>query len=267
MNNNKTALITGASSGIGLQLAHLFAKDKYNLVIVSRDEQLLNDVAIDLKNSGAPRVEVIAADLSTPEGPEKVISNTQQMGIEVDILVNDAGVGIHGKFIETDLEAELKIIQLNIASLVHLTKAFLPRMVERRSGKILQLASIASYQPTPLLAVYAATKAFVLSFTDAITNEIQDTGVTITSLIPGPTDTDFFRKAHAENTKAAHDNPEDPYVVAQVGYEALMKGEHHATAPGVKSQILMSTLMPNERVAAKAKKTMEPDEDEQEAAE
>jgi short-subunit dehydrogenase len=258
----QTVLITGASSGIGLELAYLFAKDKYNLVIVSRDEQLLNALAIELKSQGAPSVLVVPADLSLPEGPEIVFNTTQQHGIEVDILVNDAGVGVHGKFVETDLEAELKIIQLNIASLVHLTKVYLPGMVERRRGKILQLASIASYQPTPLLAVYAATKAFVLSFTDAITNELQDTGVTLTSLIPGATDTDFFRKANAEHTKAAQDDPEDPKVVAQVGYDALMKGEHHAVAPGVKTQILMSSLMSNEAIAKQARKNMEPEEKE-----
>ena len=260
MKTNQTVLITGASSGIGLELAYLFAKENYNLVIVSRDEQLLNDVASELRDKGAAAVTVIAADLATPEGPEKVFNTTKQMGLDIDILVNDAGVGIHGEFIHTDLETELKIIQLNICSLVHLTKVYLPGMVARQNGKILQLASVASYQPTPLLAVYAATKAFVLSFTDAITNELEDTGVTLTSLIPGATDTDFFRKAQMEHTKAAQD-PEDPAVVAKIGFEALMAGKHHAVAPGVKSQILMSSIRSNEKVAAQARKNMEPEDE------
>ncbi len=261
MKTNETVLITGATSGIGLELAHLFAKNAYDLVIVSRDEVLLTDVATELRSSGATSVQVISADLATPEGPAKVFNKTEQLGIKVDILVNAAGVGIHGHFVETDLDTELKIIQLNISSLVHLTKVYLPGMVERRRGKILQLASIAAYQPTPLLAVYAATKAFVLSFSDAITNELEETGVTLTSLIPGATKTDFFRKARALHTRAARENPEDPKVVAQIGYDALMKGQNHAVAPGVKSQIIMSSMMSNDKVAKQARKYMEPDKE------
>lgn len=255
-----TVLITGATSGIGYELARLFAQDGYHLTLVARDEHMLEKVARELRQLGARDTVVIPADLSLREGPARVFNTTEQMRLEVSILVNDAGAGVHGPFLDTDLAEELRIIQLNVASLVFLTKVYLRKMVRRRQGKILQLASIASYQPTPLLAVYAATKAFVLSFTDALINELKDTGVTVTALIPGPTDTDFFRKAHAEHTRAAHDHPEDPSLVAKVGYEALMKGKHHAVPPGMKKQIAISSILPNEQVAAKARKSMEDDD-------
>lgn len=255
--NNKTALITGASSGIGLELARLFAADHYNLVLVSRDELRLREVASELRSLGSPTVTVIPKDLSKPNAPREVYDETQMKGIIVDVLVNDAGVGEHGYFVESDLEKDLHIINLNISGLVAMTKFYLRDMVGRNEGKVLQLASIASYQPTPLLAVYAATKSFVLSFTDALINELKDTLVTMTALIPPPTDTDFFRKAGAENTHAAQDKPEDPKVVAKAGYKALMEGKHHAFAPGTKKQAVMSSLMPNEANAAMARKLME----------
>jgi short-subunit dehydrogenase len=209
-----------------------------------------------LKRDGAGSITIIPKDLSLPGSPAEVYEQTSLLKIQVDILVNDAGVGLHGEFAENDLAAELKIIQLNVASLVHLTKLYLRDMLNRNEGKILQLASIASYQPTPFLAIYAASKAFVLSFSDALATELESTDVTVTALIPGATDTDFFNKAGMSGTKAAQDL-EDPAVVAKIGYEALMKGERHATGPGVKKEILMSTVLPNEKVASKAKKFME----------
>jgi short-subunit dehydrogenase len=208
MNNTHTVLITGATSGIGLELARFFARDHYTLAIVSRETQKAEQTARELKAAGATDVHVITADLAEPTGPEQVFAATKKAGLHIDILVNDAGVGVHGKFAETDLQEEIRIVQLNVISLVHLTKLYLREMLPKKKGRILQLASVASYQPTPLLAVYAATKAFVLSFSDAIANELEGTGITVTSLIPGPTDTDFFRKADAEHTKAAQDNPE-----------------------------------------------------------
>jgi uncharacterized protein len=254
---NRYALITGATSGIGLELARRFALDHHNLILVARDAQMLDKVARELHEEGSPHVVTIPADLATKEGPAHVFNTTEQMGLQVEILVNDAGVGVHGAFLQTDLAEELRIIQLNIASLVFLTKVYARQMARRHRGKIMQVASIASYQPTPLLAVYAATKSFVLSFTDALINEFADSGITMTALIPGPTDTDFFRKAHMENTRAAQEDPEQPDVVAQIGYDALMKGQHHAVAPGMKKEIAMSSILPNERVAAKARKSME----------
>jgi short-subunit dehydrogenase len=263
--NNQTVLITGATSGIGLELAKLFAKDHYNLVLVARNVHELNETAKQLKELGSVSVTVIPKDLSVPGSAESVHAETWSQGVVVDILVNDAGMGEHGLFVDSPLDRDMAIIQLNIASLVAMTKLYLRDMVQRNNGRILQLASIASYQPTPLLGVYAATKAFVLSFTDMLINELKDTKVTMTALIPGPTDTDFFSKAGAENVKATRDL-EDPAVVAKIGYDALLKGEHHAVAPGMKKQILMSSMMPNETVAAMARKQMEPDTEKKESA-
>jgi len=258
-NQNQTVLITGATSGIGLELARLFAADSYNMVLVARDEEKLNVVASELQDIGAGAITVIAQDLFLPDAPEAIYEITQQKNIHVDILVNDAGMGEYGYFIETNLQKELSIIQLNVVALVHLTKLYLRDMVKASgSGRILQLASIASYQPTPMLAVYAATKAFILSFSDAIRTELRETNITVTSLIPSATDTDFFNKAGMEHTKAAQDNPEDPAVVAKIGYEALLHGEAHAYAPGARQMAAMSSLLSNENVAKMAEKQMQP---------
>jgi short-subunit dehydrogenase len=252
----KTALITGATSGIGLELTKLFAANGYNLVLVARNVAKLNETAVRLINPHVTEVMVIPCDLSHAGAAQQVYDEVKQKGITVNVLVNDAGAGEHGPFNETSLDEELAIIQLNVASLVHMTKLFLREMLQRNEGRILQLASIASYQPTPFLAVYAATKAFVLSFTDAVTEEIRESNVTMTALIPGATDTDFFYRAHAENTRAAQ-HTEDPAVVAKVGYEALMRGDRHAVAPGIKKQILMSSILPNKTIVAMARRQME----------
>lgn len=258
-NENQTVLITGATSGIGLELARLFAADRYNMVLVSRDEETLNRVAADLKNMGAGSVTVIPKDLSVVNAADDVYDITRGLGIHVNILVNDAGVGEYGYFTETSLEKELNLIQLNTAAMVHLTKLYLRDMIAvNGEGKILQLASIASYQPSPMLAVYAATKAFVLSFSDAIAYELKDKNITITSLIPNATDTDFFRKAGMEHTKIAQNDPDDPTVVANIGYEALMNGEQHAYAPGARQIAAMSSVLTNENVAKMVEKQMQP---------
>ena len=257
MEKKKTALITGATSGIGLELAKLFAKDNYDLVIVARNQARLEETAELLKQGGAGRVTPISCDLSYPNSAQDVYDQVRDKDITIDILANNAGAGEHGLFKDTSLEEELAIIQLNISSLVHMTKLYLRDMLKRNEGKILQTASVASYQPSPLIAVYAATKAFVLSFTDALINEIKDSNVTMTALIPGATDTEWFKRAGAEHTKAANDNPEDPAVVAQIGYDTLLKGGHHAKAPGVSQMIVLSSILSNDTVAAQARKYME----------
>lgn len=256
-NENKTALITGATSGIGYELAKLFAKDGYSLVIVSRSEENAQKISDELMGYGAHGVISLEKDLSQMGVGEEIYKELKDQGIEIEILVNDAGFGQHGKFIENDLQRYMDLIHVNVVSLTALTHNFLKDMVKRGSGKVLQLASIASYQPTPLLNVYAATKAYVLSLTDALINELKDTGVTMTALIPGATDTDFFRKADMLDTKAV-EKLEDASVVAKIGYDALMEGKHHAVAPGMTKQILMSTLFPNEVIAEQAHKQMEP---------
>ena len=258
-----TVLLTGATSGIGNELGQCFATNGHRMVIVGRDRTTLADTAAQFLDLGSYHVRTIVADLSKPDGAEQVRAAVAEWGEHIDILVNDAGQGVHGPFLDTELQSELDIIQLNVASVVQLTKTFLPGMVLRGKGRIVNLASIASYQPTPLLAVYAATKAFILSFSDALRDELKHTAVTVTSVIPGATDTDFFHKAGMEGTKAAKE-VEDPAIIARIAYEALIKGESHAVAPGLAGTIVMSNLLPNRKVAAQAHEMMEPSQESRE---
>jgi len=258
---DQTALITGASSGIGYELAKCFAKDGYDLVLVSRNTDRLNQIAGEFRQQyGLGKVTVIGADLSKPEAPQQVYDEVMSQGIRVNVLVNDAGVGEHGMFAnETDLQRELAMIQLNVTSLVHLTKLFVKDMVANNEGKILMLASIASVMPHPLMAVYAATKSFIYSFSEALRNELKDTNVTVTALMPGATNTDFFNKAGAEGTRA-HQQAQstDAATVARDGYEALMSGKDKIIS-GVmnKAQVAMAHVMPDPMVAANVRKLME----------
>jgi uncharacterized protein len=260
MQTDKThVLLTGATSGIGQELGYLFAEHGHPLVLVGRRAETLHEARLAFLAHGAPEVHTIVADLAKPGGVEAVRAGTDALGnVEIGILVNDAGRGVHGPFLGTDVRDDLEVVQLNVIALTHLTKLYAQDMVRRGRGRILQVASISSYQPTPLLAVYAATKAFVLSFSDALNDELKDTGVTVTALIPGPTDTDFFRKAGMEHTRAAQ-GPQDAAAVARIAFERLFQGERHAVAPGMTAQILLSSLLPNDRVAAMAHKEMLPE--------
>lgn len=198
---NKHVLITGATSGIGYELARLFAKDGYNLVLVARNEENLQITATEMEEvNSSIHVHIIAADLFEKDAAQKIYNKTSELGIVINVLINDAGQGEWGRFIKTDLQREIDLVQLNIVSLISLTKFYLKEMVERNEGRILQLASSVSKAPSPYLSVYAATKAFVLSFTEALIEELEDTAVSITALLPDATDTDFFHKAKAENT-------------------------------------------------------------------
>lgn len=247
-NNQKTALITGATSGIGKELAKLFAADGYNLLIVSRDQAELDSTAAELRQSGVT-VDTISKDLSVME---EVKALCAEVTTPIDVLVNDAGQGVYGLFTENDLERELGIIHLNICATVILTKHFVKEMVARGEGKVLNLGSVAGKLPGPWQAVYHATKAFVLSFTTAIREEMKDSGVTFTALMPGATDTDFFNKAGMQDSKAVQDKEalSDPADVAKDGYEALMKGEDRIIS-GFKNkvQVSASNLMPDSSVA------------------
>ena len=225
----QTALITGATSGIGLDLAHVFARDGHDVILVARTESKLQDVAYDLEKHHKVKAHVIAADLAKPDAPRMVFDETRRRGLQVDVLVNNAGFGLGGKFVETDLEWELGMIQVNIAAVTHLTKLFLREMVARGSGRVLNLASTAAFQPGPLMAVYYATKAYVLSFSEAIAEEVKDTGVTVTALCPGPTYTGFADKAEVENTGLFKFlKPMASMDVAQAGYDAMRRGKRVA---------------------------------------
>lgn len=228
-----TALITGASSGIGLDLAHLFAQDGHDVVLVARSEARLRELAGELEGKHRVAARVVVADLAKPDAPREVF----EAAGAVDILVNNAGYGLSGKFAETDLRTELDMIQVNVTALTHLTKLFLRPMVERGRGRILNIASTASFQPGPLMAVYYATKAYVLSFSEAIGEELSGTGVTVTALCPGPTATGFQQKAKLGSEALLKlMKPVPSMEVARAGYRALMRGRR-VVVPGVKNKI------------------------------
>lgn len=257
--NNQYALITGGTSGIGYELAKIFAQNGYNLILVARTEDDLSVTANEFRGLYGVAVIPIARDLFQPFAAFDVYDEVKAKGITVNVLVNDAGQGVYGKFIETDISQQLDIIQLNISSLTVLTYLFLKEMVVRNEGKILQLASIVSEIPAPLQAVYGATKQYILSFTEALINEVKGTNVTITALQPGPTNTDFFNKAGAQNSKIVKETKlADPAEVARDGYEALMKGDDKVVS-GFKNKVqsVMSNVLPDTVLAENMRKQSE----------
>lgn len=227
------ALVTGASGGIGLDLCRLLAARGHDLVLVARSEGRLAEIGRELAEKHGARCEVVAADLSRPEGVEAVAEGVKRLGLQVEVLVNNAGFGLWGSFAQTDLGAELEMIQLNVGSLTALTKRFLPGMLDRKRGRILNVASTAAFQPGPLMAVYYATKAYVLSFSEALHNELSGTGVTVTALCPGPTSTNFEAVAKLGDTKLFKVmRPMTSEAVARAGVDALMKGRR-LVVPGL----------------------------------
>ena len=256
----KYALITGGTVGIGYELAKCFAKDGYNLILVSRTEQDLKAVASEIKKEFKVDVIVMAKDLFDVNNAFTLYTDVITMGIQPDVLVNNAGQGQYGEFSQTDIYRELDIIQLNISSVVALTKLFLKDMLERGDGKILNVSSVASKLPGPLQSVYHATKAFVQSFTQAVRNEVKDKGITVTALLPGATDTDFFNKADMLNAKnVVEGDLADPAKVAQDGFDALMKGDDKIISGFMnKVEVAMSNLMPERMVAANVHKQQAP---------
>ncbi|MES2625065.1 MAG: SDR family oxidoreductase [Pseudomonadota bacterium] len=222
----QTALITGASSGIGKALARKFANRGYDIVIVARHESMLEEVAAELSLYRDISVTVIAKDLTLESSAQEIYDELTARKIVIDVLVNDAGVGHRGVFHETDLQKSINIIRLNAEAVTRMTSLFLPDMVARNSGKILNVGSVAGFEPGPLAAVYHASKAYVISFTEALAEELKDTDIQITVVCPGPTDTEFFRKAGMEDLKPiAKGAVMDAQEVANIGYEALIRGE------------------------------------------
>src|ERR1051325_1648363 len=218
-----TALITGASSGLGLVFARLFAADGWDVALVARSESRLREIAADLERQFAVTARVIVADLARPHAARDVML---QLDGPVEALVNNAGFGLAGEFARTDLDGELNMIQVNIAALTELTKLVLPQMVARRSGRIVNVASTAALQPGPLMAVYYATKAYVLSFSEAIADELRDSGVTVTALCPGPTATNFAVAADMTDRRLfTVTKPMSSEAVARKGYAAMKRGK------------------------------------------
>lgn len=221
---SNTALITGASAGIGLELAKIHAHQGGDLVLVARSQEKLEALAETLRHAHGVKVAVIVADLAKPEAPAAVFEQVRQLGIQVDVLINNAGFGGHGHFSERALDTELQMVQLNISALTSLTHLFMQGMVERGQGKILNVSSIASFLPGPLQAVYYATKAYVTSFSQAIAEELSGTGVTVTALCPGPVDTGFIAAADLEGVLGLQ-NTVSAQSVAEFGYQAMQQGK------------------------------------------
>lgn len=252
--NGETVLITGASSGIGYELSKLFAQDGYNLVLVSRNEKKLTQVMDELKENFDIKIKIIPKDLSIAESPREIFDELQQESIKIDVLVNNAGAGLFGYFSETDITKELQIIQTNVISLTHLTKLFLPEMLKQRYGKILNVGSVGSFVPNIFSAVYGATKSYILSFSEALSGELQGTGVKVTVLCPGRTKTNFHKKAEIENINY---EGMDSRIVAKIGYRSLLQ-EKIIVIPGIsnKLKIFLTRFMPRSLIAKIARKLM-----------
>lgn len=219
----KTALITGASGGIGAAFAEVFAREKWNLVLVARSTDKLLRLANDLQARHSITVQVIPMDLTQPNAPDALFAELG--GTPIDALVNNAGYATYGRFSETELATELAEIQLNITTLTHLTKLFLPGMIARHDGKILNVASTAAFFPGPLMAVYYASKGYVLSFSEALAEELKGSGVTVTALCPGTTESDFQQRAAMTESKLVQGRLMTSRTVAEQGYRAMMRGQ------------------------------------------
>ena len=250
------ALVTGASSGIGLELARQFAEHGYDLVVAA-DDPGIRLAAQDLSYHGTV-VEPVQADLATYEGVEQLVAATQARGRAVDALAVNAGIGAGGDFArDISLETDLKVAELNCVGSVHLAKRILPQMVERHSGRVLFTSSIAATAPGPFHSVYAASKAFLAQLSQSLREELKDSGVTVTALMPGPTDTNFFERAGMQDTKVNTGPKDDPADVARDGFEAMMAGKDHVVAGSMRNKVqaVAGRVLPDP-VKAKAQRKM-----------
>jgi short-subunit dehydrogenase len=252
------ALVTGASSGIGLELARQFAENGFDLLVNAEDPGI-EQAAAELRATGA-QVQAVQADLRTGDGVRAVVSAATETGRPLAAAALNAGVGQGGPFVENDLADEQEIIDLNITSTVHLAKHVLRDMVARHEGKLLITSSIASTQPGSFQAVYNASKSFLQSFAEAVRNELKDTGVTVTSLMPGPTETEFFERADMEDTRVGQADKDDPAQVAEQGFRALMKGEEKVVAGSLttKAMGVAGAVLPDKVKAAMHRQMAEP---------
>lgn len=256
---NKTALITGASSGIGLELARIFAKNKTNLVLVARSGDKLKALIDELTKSSGVKVKVIAADLSILKNCDLLIDELKNENITIDYLINNAGFGTSGFFTDTDLQKEVEMINLNITALTYLTKIYAMEMKLRGCGKIMNVSSTAAFQPGPLMAVYYATKAYVQSFSEALTNELKGTGVTVTTLCPGPTASGFQYAANINNVRLVKGRKlPSSAEVALFGYNAMMKGQTVAVHGFINKIVAQSyRFLPRKLITSAVRKIQE----------
>jgi hypothetical protein len=234
---SETVLVTGASSGIGLELARCFAADKSHLVLVARNTAAMETLAAELRRQHGVEIHIITADLAQPESPQRIFHELQGRGTVVDVLVNNAGFGLHGSFAELPLARQLEIVQVNIAALVALTGWFLPGMVARRRGGVLNVGSVAGFLPGPFMAIYYASKAFVASFSEALFEELRGTGVSVTNLCPGPTETNFSRVARGFKQREMRADKMPAAEVAAAGHIAFRR-QRCLCVPGAKNVVL-----------------------------
>ncbi|MBA4368267.1 MAG: short-chain dehydrogenase [Desulfobacterium sp.] len=233
----KTALITGASEGIGYELVKLFAKDGYDCVLVARNKEKMDQLAGEVEKLYGIKTRVIAKDLSLPEAAQEIFDELKGAAVPVDVLVNNAGLGLYGDFAESDMDMNMHLIQVNLVSLTKLTWLFVPGMIARKSGKIMTVGSIASFAPSPRFCLYNASKAYVLYFSEALGEELKGTGVTVTCLCPGATRTQWHTRANSENIRLHQfSRMIDAKTVAELGYQALLRGKRLAI-PGCDNNI------------------------------
>jgi uncharacterized protein len=251
-------LITGASTGIGRELAHICARAGQSLVITARDVAALEALAAEI--TGRHRVEVlpIAHDLSNETGGITLFEKVRSAGVGIDVLINNAGVGLYGAFASTDLAAEKRLMQLNVVSLVELSKRCVHEMLARRRGRIMNVASTAAFVPGPTMAVYYASKAFVLSFSEALAEELRDSGISVTALCPGPTRTEFQTRAGVGSSKLFKGAVMDAPSVAEAGFRAMMRGDR-VVVPGPRNKMVpfAARLLPRRVMAVLSRKASE----------
>ncbi|CAN5830521.1 SDR family oxidoreductase [soil metagenome] len=231
----ETVLITGASSGLGLELAELFAADGSNLILVARRAELLNDLAGRMSSRYGVRAEVLATDLSGTGAVEELESRVRQLDLQVDVLVNSAGFGARGAFAELPVERQISMLQVNITALTHLSRLFLPGMIERDRGGIINLSSLAGFLPGPNMAIYYASKAYVLAFSEALQEEVRGTGVTVCCIAPGPTETGFVEAAGLEGVRFFRLGAMSARPVARSGYRGFRAGRA-LVVPGISNR-------------------------------
>ncbi|MFW6288054.1 MAG: SDR family NAD(P)-dependent oxidoreductase [bacterium] len=238
---NKTVLITGASSGIGMEFSRLFASEGYDLILVARRENILKELSRELIKGYKIRVSILSVDLSLETAAEDIFEEIKDRGLSVDILINNAGLSIYGGFSKTDLEDELNLIKVNMISLTKLTKLAVREMLKKGSGKILNIGSTASFGPGPLNAIYCASKAYVLSFSEAIAKELEDTDISVTTLCPGATETEFAENAGITETRLFKSSTMSAKKVVRVGYKAMLRGKR-IVIPGLYNKILIFSI-------------------------
>ncbi len=237
----ETVLITGASSGIGLELARCFAAEKSNVILVARSTDALEKLAAELRAQHQIEAHVVTADLSQADAARKIFNELQGRGTVVDVLVNNAGFGLHGGFTELPLHRQMEIIKVNVSVLVELTGLFLPGMLQRKRGGILNVGSVAGFLPGPNMAVYYASKAFVLSFSEALHEELRGTGVRVTDLCPGPTESNFSQVARSHRVRQTRARKMSAAEVARIGHEDFRAGKC-LSVPGAQNKILASAV-------------------------